>query len=61
MSAHCPVCGAQPQPRYKPFCSRRCADEDLMRWLKGAYVIQGSEEEDAGSENSDLQGRDPRL
>ena len=26
---------------YDPFCSRRCADVDLHRWLKGSYVIPG--------------------
>jgi hypothetical protein len=26
-------------PDYRPFCSRRCADVDLARWLSGAYVI----------------------
>lgn len=30
-----------------PFCSRRCADIDLGRWLKGGYVIPGRPEDDA--------------
>ena len=34
----CPVCGAKPVPAVRPFCSKRCADLDLGRWLKGAYV-----------------------
>jgi endogenous inhibitor of DNA gyrase (YacG/DUF329 family) len=25
-----------------PFCSKRCADIDLGRWLKGGYVIPGA-------------------
>jgi uncharacterized protein len=37
----CPICGKPPDPRYKPFCSKRCADIDLHRWLKGSYVIPG--------------------
>ncbi len=37
----CAVCGKPAQPRYKPFCSARCADIDLGRWLKGTYVIPG--------------------
>jgi uncharacterized protein len=37
----CPVCGKPRQERYDPFCSRRCADVDLHRWLKGSYVIPG--------------------
>jgi uncharacterized protein len=39
---------------YAPFCSKRCADVDLVHWLKGDYVIDGSggltheEDEDGG-------------
>ncbi|MEI9902646.1 MAG: DNA gyrase inhibitor YacG [Asticcacaulis sp.] len=29
-------------PSYAPFCSKRCADVDLVHWLKGDYVIDGS-------------------
>ena len=35
----CPICGAPTSERLRPFCSRRCADVDLGRWLTGAYVI----------------------
>jgi uncharacterized protein len=38
----CPICGEPRSERYDPFCSRRCADIDLHRWLKGSYVIPGS-------------------
>jgi uncharacterized protein len=37
----CPICGKPRSKRYDPFCSRRCADVDLHRWLKGSYVIPG--------------------
>ena len=37
----CPICGKDTDPKYRPFCSRRCADIDLGRWLKGSYVIPG--------------------
>jgi uncharacterized protein len=37
----CPICGKPRSERYDPFCSRRCADVDLHRWLKGSYVIPG--------------------
>lgn len=37
----CPVCGKPRVPRYKPFCSRRCADVDLARWFSGVYVVPG--------------------
>jgi endogenous inhibitor of DNA gyrase (YacG/DUF329 family) len=49
----CPICGKPRDPAYAPFCSRRCADVDLGRWLKGSYVIPGpaaeEDEEDGGS------------
>jgi endogenous inhibitor of DNA gyrase (YacG/DUF329 family) len=38
----CPICGKPREARYDPFCSRRCADVDLHRWLKGSYVIPGA-------------------
>jgi len=37
----CAICGKPRDPRYDPFCSKRCADVDLARWLKGTYVIPG--------------------
>jgi len=38
----CPICSKDAQKPYSPFCSRRCADVDLSRWLKGGYAIPGS-------------------
>jgi len=38
----CPICGKPRDELYDPFCSRRCADVDLHRWLKGSYVIPGA-------------------
>ena len=35
----CPICAQEPDPKYKPFCSRRCADIDLGKWLNGSYAI----------------------
>ena len=40
--AECPVCGKPQAQGFKPFCSKRCADVDLNRWLKGGYVIPGA-------------------
>jgi len=38
----CAVCQKNPViEKYQPFCSARCADVDLGRWLKGSYVIPG--------------------
>ena len=38
----CPICGKPRSELYDPFCSKRCADVDLHRWLKGSYVIPGA-------------------
>ncbi len=38
----CPICGKPRDAQYAPFCSKRCADVDLHRWLKGNYVIPGA-------------------
>ena len=37
----CSVCKAPSDPEFRPFCSRRCADVDLLRWMRGAYAIPG--------------------
>jgi endogenous inhibitor of DNA gyrase (YacG/DUF329 family) len=44
----CPICGKPAQASYRPFCSKRCADVDLQRWLSGSYVIPGEPEEEGG-------------
>lgn len=43
----CPICGKHAVARFKPFCSSRCADIDLGRWLKGGYVIPGEPVDEA--------------
>lgn len=42
----CPICGKQTSPDYRPFCSRRCADVDLGRWLTESYRIPAEAEEE---------------
>jgi len=41
----CPICGKPRDPDYRPFCSRRCADVDLGRWLSEDYAIPLPESE----------------
>ncbi len=41
----CPVCGRPADPRARPFCSARCADIDLHRWLGGVYRIEEAADE----------------
>ncbi len=39
--SECPICAKQTKADYTPFCSKRCSDIDLGRWLKGSYVLPG--------------------
>lgn len=39
----CPICGKTGVPTYQPFCSERCQQVDLGRWLKGTYRIPTEE------------------
>lgn len=43
----CAICGKPVEPRYRPFCSKRCADVDLGRWLGGRYAIPAAEQDDS--------------
>lgn len=33
----CPICQKLSVEAFYPFCSKRCADVDLNRWLSGGY------------------------
>jgi endogenous inhibitor of DNA gyrase (YacG/DUF329 family) len=50
----CPICGKPSTPQNRPFCSTRCAQIDLGRWLKGNYRI-ATDEEIADGEEADPQ------
>lgn len=50
---HCPICGKPAVDKVFPFCSTRCADIDLNRWLTGAYAIPVRDDEDAGTDARD--------
>lgn len=39
----CPICRRPADPKLRPFCSPRCADVDLGRWITGQYVVPGRE------------------
>jgi endogenous inhibitor of DNA gyrase (YacG/DUF329 family) len=39
MMKPCPICKKQPIEQFIPFCSARCADVDLHRWMGGVYAI----------------------
>jgi endogenous inhibitor of DNA gyrase (YacG/DUF329 family) len=45
-AAACPTCGKPAVPAFRPFCSARCRDVDLHRWLSGRYAIPVTEDTD---------------
>ena len=51
MSRTCPICDKPALEAFRPFCSKRCADVDLHRWLSGGYVIPGLEDEPPADED----------
>ena len=42
----CPICEKETDKAYRPFCSKRCADIDLGRWLNDDYVLPGTGEDE---------------
>ena len=42
----CPICSKPAVEKLRPFCSRRCANVDLNRWLSGVYAVPVKDEED---------------
>lgn len=59
VAGKCPICGKPTQTRYRPFCSKRCADVDLQRWLTGGYAFPVMEEDDAPEEDEEGERRHP--
>ena len=57
LNRKCPICGKQTVLEYQPFCSKKCADIDLGRWLKGTYVVHTNEtpEDEAKTQQQDVQ------
>jgi endogenous inhibitor of DNA gyrase (YacG/DUF329 family) len=46
----CPICRKPSAEKYHPFCSKRCADVDLARWLGGTYAIPAAPEDEGDEE-----------
>jgi endogenous inhibitor of DNA gyrase (YacG/DUF329 family) len=42
----CPICDRPRDARYRPFCSKRCADKDLGNWLNETYTVPAGEAPD---------------
>jgi endogenous inhibitor of DNA gyrase (YacG/DUF329 family) len=53
LKRRCPICGKPQQEKTAPFCSKRCADIDLSRWLKGVYAIPVEEPDESETPERD--------
>lgn len=42
----CPICEKDTHADFRPFCSKRCADVDLAKWLGGSYAIPSENPDD---------------
>lgn len=42
----CPICQRESDAKFRPFCSKRCADIDLAKWFSGTYAIPSKDPED---------------
>lgn len=56
-SRRCPICGKPQDPEFRPFCSKRCADIDLGRWLGGKYRIETDDRPENGIPQEDDEKR----
>ena len=54
------ICGEATEKTYRPFCSRRCADRDLGRWLTGSYAIPSRDPEDVEKAQEEAAAARPR-
>jgi hypothetical protein len=52
-SERCPICDKPAIEDYAPFCSKRCADVDLHRWLSGSYAIPAVEDDGDAEDGED--------
>ena len=49
----CPICGENTAVKFRPFCSKRCADIDLAKWLNGSYAVPSQREEEFDPDATD--------
>jgi hypothetical protein len=57
----CPICKKETQQRYRPFCSKRCADVDLGKWFSGDYAVGSQDEEEAIEALEEMEKQASRL
>lgn len=54
----CPVCAKPAGTDTQPFCSKRCANLDLGRWLDGKYAIPSTEDDNDWADGVEVGGED---
>ena len=52
----CPICNKASTARYRPFCSKRCADVDLGKWMQGSYAVPSQDPTDPEELESAMRG-----
>ena len=57
----CPICDRETSPKYRPFCSGRCADVDLGKWLSGDYAVASEDPEEQAEALEELSRQPPPL
>lgn len=50
----CPICGKSSDVKFRPFCSKRCADIDLGKWISGSYAIPSENPDDLDALEQEL-------
>ncbi|ALL12890.1 DNA gyrase inhibitor YacG [Caulobacter henricii] len=58
MSNACPICSKPVDPAFRPFCSKRCSDVDLQRWLSERYVVPATDDEGVNPGSGDIYRND---
>ena len=53
----CPICASETDAKFRPFCSKRCADVDLARWFNGGYAVSAENPEDADKAIEEMEAR----
>ncbi|SFM05439.1 DNA gyrase inhibitor YacG [Shimia aestuarii] len=57
----CPICKKDTVAKYRPFCSKRCADVDLGKWLSGDYALPSGDPEEAETAIDEISQHAPHL
>lgn len=57
----CPICKKDPKPEYRPFCSKRCANIDLGKWLSGDYAVPSQDPEEQQEALEEIEQLSSRL